>query len=291
MKQEEKTFVIHDLIGRYDPQAMYPWMPGAMDVQVKAALFGISEDVYLDGLKRFGQQAKEAAQELLRDEEMLDYLKKLPIRKTDTLVAFGDGQAADRAGWFAILKHAVELTMEGAAQKWVFSGIEGDTTLDLLRRVERDVLSHQPDWVFVSIGTFDAQMVSFQGNRTLVSLADTYENITALEDVLAAKVKKPPVWITPLPVVEAFVSNMERYTFDFDNNAIKSIRELIAGKPGFVVDPTGIRFGNPPEAWHYASDGVNPSMAGHLATAKTVIRALATQTEHKGKRLGDISLE
>jgi lysophospholipase L1-like esterase len=287
MNNDEKSFVINDLIGRYHPENMYPWMPGAANPEVKAALFGISVDEYNDGVKRFALQAREAAQELLKDTDTLDLIKQLPFRKTDTIVAYGDGQAADRAGWFGMLKYAVELTMEGAAQKWVFSGREGDTTADLLRRVERDVLIHKPDWVILSTGTFDAQMIPFQANRTLVSLADTYENVSALSDLLADRVKNPVIWITPVPVLSEFVENRELFELDFDNDAIESIRELVAGKPGYIIDPSGTRFGNPAEAWNYASDGVNPSVAGHMIVVKTILRILVNAKEVKGKRLGD----
>lgn len=287
MNQEEKSFVLTDLIGRFDPKNLFPWLPGASNPAVKAALFGVSADELKDALKRFDVQARQAAEELLKDEFLLRQVKELPFRKTDTVVAFGDASAADVQGWFAILRHLVDLTLEGARLTWVNAGIDGNTSLDLVRRVERDVLALQPDWVLVSAGTFDAQMVPFHGNRTLLSLADTYENFSALEALFFDRVKNPVVWITPTPIFETFAENATLYELNFDNDAIRSIRELIAGKPGYVVDPMAIRYGNPPEAWNYASDGVNASVAGHMETVKRLVSLLATAKEHKGKRLGD----
>lgn len=287
MNQEEKSFVLNDLVGRFDPKTLFPWLPGAGNPELKAALFGLTGDEYRDALKKFDLQARQAAGELLKDKDVMADLEKLPFRRSDTVVVFGDGTAADLQGWFSIVKHMVELTMDGAALKWVNAGAESQTSLDLVRRVERDVLFHKPDWVFISAGTFDAQYVPFHGSRSIISLADTYENFSALESLFADRLRNPPVWIAPVPVFETFSEQATLYEFNFDNVVLDSIRELIAGKPGYVVDPMGLRFGDPAEAWNYASDGINYSMAGHSITAKLVVSVLASAQERKGKRLGD----
>jgi hypothetical protein len=34
--------------------------------------------------------------------------------------------------------------------------------------------------------------------------------------------------------------------------------------------------GNPPEAWYFLSDGINPSLSGHTNTVKELLKSLAT---------------
>ena len=69
---------------------------------------------------------------------------------------------------------------------------------------------------------------------------------------------------------------MELFDFEIDGRDLSKVREIITGKKGYIVDPLGHRMGNPPEAWYYLSDGMNPTLSGHVNTVKEVLRSLAT---------------
>jgi hypothetical protein len=74
---------------------------------------------------------------------------------------------------------------------------------------------------------------------------------------------------------------MELFEFELDDRDLANIREVITGKKGYIVDPLGNRMGNPPEAWYYLSDGINPSLSGHVNTVKELLRSLATSKVQK----------
>ena len=112
-------------------------------------------------------------------------MDQLPFEKDDTIVAFGDSSTDDLQGWFEIFKHLLEITVEGADYKFVNAGLSYNTTSEALRRMNRDVLSHEPDWVIVNLGTFDAIRPSFFHNRTLIPLSETWENLSTIEEAFA----------------------------------------------------------------------------------------------------------
>ncbi|TVR18485.1 MAG: SGNH/GDSL hydrolase family protein, partial [Balneolaceae bacterium] len=222
------------------------------------------------------ENAKKAALELLKDDEVIDWLDQLPFSNDDVIVAFGDSATDDQQGWFEILQYVLNITVPEAQFTFINAGISNNTSSDALRRMNRDVLSHEPNWVIVSLGTFDAQRLNFAPGRTLVPLSETWENLSTIEDAIATVTENPPVWITPVPVIPGLLEKMELFEFDIESTDLSQIREVITGKKGYIVDPLGRRMGNPPEAWYYLSDGLNPSISGHLNTVKELLRSLAT---------------
>src|SRR5690625_7621202 len=69
---------------------------------------------------------------------------------------------------------------------------------------------------------------------------------------------------------------MEYFDFDIDERDLFSIREIIAGKTGEIVDPVGHRMGKPAEAWYYVSGGINPSLSGQTNTVRELLKRQAT---------------
>ena len=72
-----------------------------------------------------------------------------------------------------------------------------------------------------------------------------------------------------------------------DNNAILyekdliQYREIIAGKKGYIIDPLGQRMGQPAQAWNYLSDGMHPSLAGHVSTVKAFLKGMTNKEGHE----------
>jgi hypothetical protein len=91
----------------------------------------------------------------------------------------------------------------------------------------------------------------------------------------------PAIWISPQPIIPGLLSEMELFDFDIDEKDLSQIRQILLGKSGYIVDPLGKRMGNPPEAWYYLSDGINPSLSGHVNTVRELIKTLATTKERK----------
>jgi lysophospholipase L1-like esterase len=254
----------------------FPLLPGIKNEESIAGLMGISVDELQNLRSVFAENAKESALELLKEEDVLEWVDQLPFEKDDTIVAFGDSSTDDLQGWFEIFKNVLDITIEGADFTFVNAGLSYNTTSEALRRMNRDVLSHEPDWVIVSLGTFDTIRPSYFQNRTLIPLSESWENLSTIEDAIATVTENPPIWITPTPIIPGLLDEMELFDFDINDQDLASVREIITGKKGYIVDPLGHRMGNPPEAWYFLSDGINPSLSGHTNTVKELLKSLAT---------------
>ena len=88
------------------------------------------------------------------------------IFKDKTVVAYGDS-ITEMPGWVAMMKSELGTEVINA-------GVSGDTTILAIKRIEEDVLAHNPDIVIMNFGMNDhAEVIST--NQPLVSLR-TYEN-------------------------------------------------------------------------------------------------------------------
>lgn len=254
----------------------FPLLPGIKNEESIAGLMGISVDELQNLRSVFAENAKESALELLKEEDVIEWVDQLPFKKNDTIVAFGDSSTDDLQGWFEIFKHALDITIEGADFTFINAGLSYNTTSEALRRMNRDVLSHEPDWVIVNLGTFDTIRPSYFQNRTLIPLSESWENLSTIEDAIGTVTENPPIWITPTPIIPGLLDEMELFDFDINDQDLSSVREVITGKKGYIVDPLGHRMGNPPEAWYFLSDGINHSLSGHTNTVKELLKSLAT---------------
>jgi acyl-CoA thioesterase-1 len=102
-----------------------------------------------------------------------------------TLVCFGDSltEGAIGASYVDLLRARLPL-----AVRVINAGINGDTTLNLLRRLERDVVSHRPDVVIILVGLNDLTTVyGWRSNR-----------------VYYRAIKHVPVALTPIRFARAY---------------------------------------------------------------------------------------
>ncbi len=274
--EKEKEALEKYLLQFLNIEKMFPLLPGITNKESMAGLMGIDHEELENLRTLFRENAKKAALEMLKEEEVLEWIDEIPLEKDDTIVAFGDSATDDLQGWFEIFKNALDITVPEADFTFINAGISNNTTSDALRRMSRDVLSYEPNWVIVSLGMFDSQRLSFAPGRTLLPLSETWENLTTIEDAIATVTENPPVWITPPPVIPGLLEKMELFEFEIEERDLSNIREILTGKKGYIVDPLGKRMGNPPEAWYYLSDGINPSLSGHVNTVKELLRSLAT---------------
>lgn len=274
--EKEKEALEKYLLQFLNIEKVFPLLPGISNSDSVAGLMGLDEKELFNLRSLFEENAKQAALELLKEDDVVDWVDQLPFRNTDTIIAFGDSSTDDLQGWFEIFKHLLNITVPEADFTFINSGVSNNTTSEALRRMNRDVLSYEPDWVIVSLGVFDAQRLSFAPGRTLLPLSETWENLTTIEDAIGTVTENPPIWITPAPIIPGLLDEMELFEFELNDRDLAQIREVITGKKGFIVDPLGTRMGNPPEAWYYLSDGINPSLSGHANTVKELLRSLAT---------------
>lgn len=253
-----------------------PLLPGRNNTKAEAALFGISEEELSTFRANFKENAKQAALELLKEEEITDYISKLPFTGEEKIVVLGDSISEDAQGWFEILREILTISIPKENFEFINAGVAYNTTSEALRRLDRDVLSHKPDWVFVALGTFDAQRLNIAPDRTLLPLSETWENIETIQAVLMDTVENPIYWITPAPVIPQLLEEHPLYDFTINPTDLYQIQQLVADKQGVVVDPRAKRMGEKsPEAWHYTPDGLHHSLTGHLNVVKLILKQMA----------------
>lgn len=286
--EEEKEVLEKYLLQFLNLEKRFPLLPGIKNEKAVAGLMGLELDELKKFRDRFTSNAKQAAIELLEDGEVAEWIEDLPFEKGDTIVALGDSITDDLQGWFNIFQHVLEIGLEDAYFTFINSGVSYDTSTDALKRINRDVLAHEPDWVIVALGTFDAQRLHVAPDRPLVSLADYWENLNTIEAVVSEVTDNPLIWMTPPPVITEMLQQIRLFHFDLFEDDLSQVREILSGKKGYIVDPLGERMDDKddsveeqeeeevgPAAWNYLSDGLHPSLSGHSNTVKELIRFLA----------------
>ncbi|WP_069133497.1 SGNH/GDSL hydrolase family protein [Rhodohalobacter halophilus] len=279
---KEKEALEKYLLQFLNIEKQFPLLPGIENREAIASLMGLEVEELSKLRNHFTDSAKDAALELLKEDDVTDWIDALPFGPNDTIVAFGDSATDDLQGWFEIFKHILEISVEGANFQFINAGVTNNTTSEALRRMHRDVLSYEPDWVIVNLGTFDTIRPSFMPKRTLMPLSETWENLATIGDAIETVTENPPVWIAPQPVIPGLLDEMELFDFEIKEQDLSKVRQIIMGKKGYIVDPLGKRMGSPPEAWYYLNDGVNPSLSGHVNTVRELIKTLATAEERDG---------
>ena len=277
MNKPEKEVITSYLIPFLNLEKHFPLLPGANKTEHHAAFMGISESELQNRRSEIQGMVRQTAVDLLQEDEIIDGLSKLPFKPDDTLLVFGDSTADDLQGWFSIFSQMLEIATEGSEYTFINSGLSYQTTSEALRRIQRDLLDHEPDWVFVSLGLFDALRLNALPDRTLVPLAETWENLNAIESVIRTVTDHPPVWVVPHSVVPEMQEQAELFDFTIRSEDLHQVQELVSGKTGYIVDPRAERFGNPPEQWHYLSDGIHASLSGQQITAKEVFLSIISK--------------
>lgn len=283
--KQEKEALEKYLLQFTNIEKRFPLLPGIGNKNAVAGILGLSESELTDLRDLYRNNAREAALELLKDDDVTDWVDKLPFKESDTIVAFGDSSTDDLQSWFTILQEILSITVADADFTFINAGESYNTTSEALRRMHRDVLSMDPDWVIISLGTFDSTRLSIAPGRTLLPLSETWENLSTIEDAVKIVTENPPIWLTPTPVIPGLLDEMELFDFDLSEKDLAQVRQIISGKTGYIVDPKGKRLGTPPEAWYYLSDGVNPSLSGHVNTVKAILFTLSNSEPEEGSRI------
>lgn len=284
---EEKEVLEKYLLQFLNLEKRYPLLPGIENEEAIAGLMGLEHSELKKLRDRFRSNAKQAAIELLEDPDVAEWIEELPFEDGDTIVAFGDSITDDLQSWFHIFEHVLEIGLEGSEYTFINSGVSYNSSTEALKRLNRDVLDHEPDWVIVALGTFDAQRLHVAPDRPMVSLADYWENLNTIEANVSEVTDNPLIWMTPPPVITEMLQQIRLFNFNLFEEDLSDIREILTGKKGYIVDPLGERMHDEeaqehedeenggPAPWNYLSDGLHPSLSGHTNTVKELIRFLA----------------
>lgn len=276
MIQEEKEALLEYLVQFSNIEKRFPLFQGVEDPEAVADFIGLDYERFQSIRNHFDQNVRHAAEEVLKDNKISNHLGELPFVANETIAVIGDSITDDRQSWFRIFQEVLNMAIPKANFRFIDASLDGSLSTDALRRFDRDVLSKKPDWVLVALGSQDAQRLHLTSGRTLVSLAEFWENINAIESAILQNCKNDPVWITPPPAITQLMQQMPLLDGVIDERDLKEFREIIAGKSGYIVDPSGARMGNPPKEWHFLNDGFHPSLIGHIETVKSLLTAFIT---------------
>lgn len=278
----EREALLHYMHGFIRLERSFPLMPGASSPETHAMLMGVEPEAYVQVAETQQENVRKTAIELLEDDDVQDWLQRLPFKKGDRILGFGDSSVSDRQGWFQILRHVLDIGLPDSDLEFVESGMSWETTSASLLRIQRDLLDPEPDWVVLSTGMFDALRLNALPDRTLIPISETWENLNALESVVKSATGNPPIWLVPHQVMEQMQEDAELYDYVVRNQDLRLVQQVVAGKTGYIVDPLAHRFGRVPEAWYYLSDGLHASLSGHAATVREILWSLARQDGKAG---------
>ena len=279
---EERGVLEQYMLPFLNLSSQFPLYPGKNSVTTESALLGWTEQELEQARANLDENAKQAALELLKEDDIIDQLDALPFDGEECIAVLGDSISLDAQGWVYILRHLIDIGKEQTNIRWINASQAHDTTTDALRRLDRDVIVHNPDWVIIALGTFDAQRLAIYPDRTLIPLSETWENIQAIQDILDQTLEHPPLWLSPAAVITDLLSEHALYDFTIQPEDLAAVQDVVTGKIGGIVDPKAERTGkNGPQAWHYIPDGLHHSLTGHMQTVREVLKTLV-EIDQKG---------
>jgi acyl-CoA thioesterase-1 len=268
---EQETFIVQF----FHPEKEYPDSPG-MNEPVAAALLGLDLAIYQKLKTHFGEQARQAARELLADSAFAERVDRLPFAAGSRVVGLGDSITDDYQSWLEILRYLLEFRRPQDGITVINAGVSGHTTAQMFDRF-LEIARQQPDWIICLAGANDARARGLQPINILVSLPETAKNLAMLRNFAATQTTAQWVWMTPTLVLEEQVATHWRFSDNqtsFSNQALRALVDLVRQQPEPVVDLQAV-FGDPPQRALLIEDGIHPSLAGQMAIARALVERLS----------------
>ncbi len=256
-------------------EKMLAYMPGLKETHI-AAMFGVELAWYRRVKAGFAEQARRAAQGLLQDTGFAGLVARLPFKRGQTVVAFGDSLTDDYQSWFEILRHLLNLARPKDRLNLVNAGISGDTTSVMISRF-LDVVLLKPDWVLCMAGTNDARTHGKRPTKILVSAQETEKNLAALRHFAATQTKARWVWMTPPTVIEKSIGAhwfLASLQLMWRNKDLAAVARAVRRQGGELVD-VHKAFGVPADPALLMPDGLHPSLEGQKTIVTAVVEHLA----------------
>jgi lysophospholipase L1-like esterase len=194
--------------------------------------------------------------------------------RADLLVKDGQkvafmGDSITAQGW-EVPGGYVKLVTAGLATMGVHvtpipAGVGGNTSRDMLARLDRDVLSKKPDWMTLSCGVNDVWH-----HADGVPLDDYKKNITSILDQCQAAGIKVLV-MTATPIQESDNDDNQKLAAynDFLRQLAKERNLPLAEENGAYH--AAIKAAAPHQGNLLTNDGVHPNPVGHQLMAKTIL--------------------
>jgi lysophospholipase L1-like esterase len=257
------------------PEKVFFYLPGLQDEAAIAGMYGLDVDQYRAIRSHFEAITRQAAEDLLADDELAARVDRLPFRAQATLVGIGDSFTDDLQSWLEILRQVLALRRPEDQIQVVNAAVSARTSVEILHYI-MPTLGLRPDWIFCLVGGNDAKRTGPEPAKTLVSVTETAANLDAVRRLAAAQTEAEWVWITPGTVDETRIAafpGFQQGQSSWRNTDLLAIGDEMRGRPEPVVDLQAL-FGNPPDPELLGPDGLHPSLAGQQAIARAVIERL-----------------
>ncbi|MCC6483949.1 MAG: SGNH/GDSL hydrolase family protein [Armatimonadetes bacterium] len=193
------------------------------------------------------------------------------IFQTDQkIVFFGDSITEADPGYVSFVDEMLQALCPELRLTCVNRGVGGNKIVQLLERLERDVLSENPDWISVSIGINDV----WHGADG-VALPDFQRGMEELFKAIAAGSQAKVMLCTPSVIGEDLDNEDNGKLADYCDSA-----ERIAREHGAVIVPIHRAFLEAIARWHtvspepaFTTDGVHLKASGNRLFGTTWLKA------------------
>jgi len=246
-----------------------------MNEQCAADMYNFTLNKYRDVIDSYKNNAKGAADLLLKNSDFAEQVKNIPFRQGETIVALGDSITDDYQSWFEILTNIVHMAISPDI-KFVNAGISGDTTSQMITRFI-GVVNHKPDWILCMAGTNDAREHGLFPSKVNVSISETEENLKMLFNYSKTQTSAKWIWLTPARVIDKMQENhpyMKMVQFIIRNKNLYPVVEFIRNRSETFIDLWSA-FGHNPDPKLFLEDGLHPSLEGHTLIVNEVIEKLS----------------
>ena len=243
-----------------------------------AAYFDTDVAIYRVIRDGFATNARRAAEELLADPIFAAQVDRLPFAPGSTVVGLGDSITDDYQSWLEILRNVFDLRRKADGVTFVNQGISGDTTGEVLKRINAVVMA-APAWVLCMIGTNDAWRNVLDDVKPNISPEESLHNLKAIRKVVTERTGARWLWITPATVLPEKMSahifmSMSGFSLSRVNEDLIAVGDQVRQMLDPVVDLQAL-LGMPVPANLLLSDGLHPSLEGQKVILRALVEKLA----------------
>lgn len=199
----------------------------------------------------------------------------LPFVNGDRIAFLGDSitqlGADDPRGWVNILESRVRKEVDEVA--FIHAGIAGNTSADMLKRINADVIRRKPTWVFFSCGVNDSPNPA--ANNPGVPLDKYIKNVSTIFDKLD-KTGAKIVVLSQTPVLEDdpnYGANINLVSYNAELKRMALERKYIYLDPGAAIRKA-IAEKKDPKKRTLTWDGTHLNNRGNAIFADVVLKGL-----------------
>jgi lysophospholipase L1-like esterase len=207
------------------------------------------------------------------------------ITQADTHWTLNGHKNTIQGGWVTRLENLLEKDFPGE-YKVINKGINGDTALGVLQRLDRDVILLQPDIVIIAIGTND---IFTRLSADPSSTPDAYQStISRIFNKLQLNLPDTPVFAMGMTTSLRKYTHIRFGNFLPQQDAVQAVfidynnilRKLTKDYKYFYVDLTSQWPEDIEVSWKFCADGIHPNDAGYDLMTEILYDALQQTAVH-----------